>query len=107
MKIIQHKPTKKVNLKSLRVIILTGVCGILAISSIFLTIESATTGAEISTLQKTESQLLTQQQDLQQALVQNLSVNSVQEKSAELGFTKINTLVYISGGVPVARLPQQ
>lgn len=97
--------TKKFNLKNLRVYLLSGVCGILAILSIFLTIESATSGAEIANLQKQELQLTNQRQDLQEALVENLSVSSLQEKSNQLGFTKITNLVYVSENVPVARLP--
>lgn len=90
---------------------MAGVCGILAVLSIFMTIESATSGAEVADLQKKEAGLLSQQQDLQQNLVENLSVNSLQEKSTEMGFTKINNLVYVAnaenvvGSIPVARLP--
>lgn len=108
---IENKNTARFNLKSLRMYILAGVCGILAVLSIFMTIESATSGAEVADLQKKEAGLLSQQQDLQQNLVENLSVNSLQEKSTEMGFTKINNLVYVAnaenvvGSIPVARLP--
>ena len=93
------------NLKSLRVYLLSGVCGILAIVSIFMTIGSASTGAEVSDIQKKEALLASQQRELQENLVESLSVNSLQEKSLEMGFTKITNLVYISEGVEVARLP--
>ncbi len=101
----------KFNLKGLRVYILSSICGILAVLSIFMAIESATSGAEVAALQKKEGELLSQQQDLQASLVENLSVNSLQEKSTEMGFTKVNNFVYvanaenISDGIPVARLP--
>lgn len=93
------------NKKSLRVYILGGVCGVLTVISIFLTIESATSGAEVADLQKKEALLINHQQDLQEALVQNLSVNSLQEKSSGMGFTKISNLIYVADGIPVARLP--
>ncbi len=93
------------NLKSFKVYFLGGICAVLAVLSIFMTIESATSGAEVSEIQKEQALLMSQQQDLQEALVSNLSVNSLQEKSSELGFTKISNLVYVAGSVPVARLP--
>lgn len=95
----------KVNLKSLRVYLLLCFCGILAVFTIFLTIDSATSGSEIADLQKKEALLVARQQDLQESLVENLSVSSLQEKSGELGFTKINNLVYVADGIPVAILP--
>jgi hypothetical protein len=92
-------------LRSFKGYFLGGVCAVLAVLSIFMTIESATSGAEVSEIQKKEALLMSQQQDLQEALVENLSVNSLQEKSNEMGFTKINNLVYVAESVPVARLP--
>lgn len=102
---INNKKRIEINLKSLRVYVLSGICGVLAIASIFMTIESATSGGEIASLQKEETQLTGQQQDLQEALVQNLSISSLQEKSQGLGFVKVSNLVYVSDGSPVARLP--
>jgi hypothetical protein len=103
----RNKINKKVefSLKGVRVYVLGGICGLLAILSIFMTIETATSGAEIADLQKKETQLANQQQNIEASLVENLSVNSLQEKSTEMGFTEVNNLVYVSGGIPVARLP--
>jgi hypothetical protein len=103
---IKNNNKDKFSIKNWRVYVLAGFCGILAVLSIFMTIESAASGAEVSDLQKQEALLLNQRQDLQQTLVESLSVGSLQEKSTELGFTKINNLVYVSEGIPVARLPQ-
>jgi hypothetical protein len=95
----------KFNLKNLKMYVLGGLCGILAILSIFMTIETAASGAEVADLQKKEAQLANQQQDIEENLVENLSVNSLREKSTEMGFAKVSNLIYVSGGVPVARLP--
>jgi hypothetical protein len=95
----------KFNFKSIKIYVLGGLCGILAILSIFMTIETATSGAEIAGLQKKEAQLINQQQDIKESLVENLSANFLQEKSVEMGFTKVGNLIYVSDGVPVARLP--
>ncbi|HKB88246.1 MAG TPA: hypothetical protein VKC53_01215 [Patescibacteria group bacterium] len=99
------KVDSKINLKSLRVYLLSGICGVLAVLSIFMTIQSASTGAEVAGIQNKESALLVQQRELETQLVENLSVNSLQEKSIEMGFTKVSNLVYVSGRIPVARLP--
>lgn len=108
---IENKKKININLKNSKMYILSGVCGVLAVLSIFMTIESATSGSEVASIQKQEAALLNQQQDLQAALVQSISVNSLQKKSFELGFVKADNLVYVAntgndtGGVPVARLP--
>jgi hypothetical protein len=93
------------SIKNFRIHILGVVCGLLAIVSIFMTIESATSGAEVANIQKQEIALLDQKEELQNTLVQNLSTNSLQDKGNQLGFTKVDNLVYVSGGETVARLP--
>jgi hypothetical protein len=95
----------KSNIKNLKVYILSGICGVLAVLSIFMTIETSTSGAEIADLQKKEALLTNQQQDIEASLVENLSVNSLQEKSNGMGFAKVSNLVYVSGSIPMARLP--
>ena len=74
-------------------------------SSIFLTIESATTGVEVSRLEKTETDLSNQKRGLEEVLVKSLSSSTLQEKSTELGFVKPTDLVYLSQVAPVAKLP--
>ena len=116
-KIIITKTKARYNFKQAKMYILTGVCGLMIIASIFITIESSTNGAEFASLQKQEAELLSHQQDLQQTLVESLSVNTLQEQSSSLGFMKLNTLVYVTNtdtanagnGIlntdPVAKLP--
>lgn len=75
-------------------------------SSIFMTIETATTGVEIAELEKTENQLLGKKRDLEGSLVKTLSATQLQEKSVELGFIKAAELVYVTDLKPVAaKLP--
>ena len=87
-----------------KIILITTVV-ILAVSSIFLTIETATTGVEIAKMEKTEDSLINQKQALESSLVRTLSVADLQEKSVELGFTKPVNLVYVVTSAPVANLP--
>lgn len=82
--------------------ILIGLFLVLSVSSIFMTIETATSGMEVSKLQKNEALLLTQKRDLQESLVKTLSVSELSEKSADLGFTKAENLVYVSASENVA-----
>ncbi len=85
--------------------LLLGICAILAISSIFMTIETATVGIEMSKIEKTETELANQKRNLEEALVKSLSLSDLQEKGAELGFVKAESLVYVTGVASVAKLP--
>lgn len=93
---------KNINFKKY---ILIGVCGILAISSILMTIETATSSAEVDSLQKEETKLVDQKMSLEDNLVKSLSLNQLQSKSETLGFVKPVTLVYVVPTETVARLP--
>jgi hypothetical protein len=85
--------------------ILIGVCGILAISSIFMTFETATSSVEVASLMTKENDLSSQKRDLEDTLVKSLSVNSLQQESSGLGFEKPTVLVYADESQPVAKLP--
>lgn len=105
---IKSKPKFKFRFetKGLKVYLLCGVCGLLAVASIFMTIESTTNGSEFASLQKKEAELLAYQQELQQSLVETLSINNLQEHSMELGFSKVSNLVYVATTENVAaKLP--
>ena len=105
------KPNISLKNKRTKIGILSSICGVMAIASIFMTIETAASGQEVSNIQNKQAQLLKEQQELQEKLVENLSINSLEEKSSELGFVKVNNLVYVvssefvagaNEGVPVA-----
>jgi hypothetical protein len=85
--------------------ILIGFVGILAISSVFMTVVTATSGAEVSVLQREESVLADQKRTLENTLVKTLSMNDLQEKSVGLGYEKPVNLVYIAPPEAVAKLP--
>ena len=85
--------------------ILIGVCGILAASSIFMTLEAANSGVEVSNLRSQETQLSSQKTYLEDTLVKSLSMSSLSQKSGEMGFVKPSTLVYVAPSQPVAELP--
>lgn len=85
--------------------ILFGTFGILAITSIFMTIETATSGVEISKLEKNEAILAQQKSDMEELLVKTLSLGELQAKSGTLGFSKPVDLVYVTPTESVAKLP--
>lgn len=95
----------KLNIKNSRNYILLGVCGVLAIGSVILTIEVATSGAQIANLQSKELVLSDQKRQLEQELVKTISLGQLQEKSNELGFSKPTDTVYLSQVAPVANIP--
>lgn len=81
-----------------------GLVVMFAASSIFYTIETVASGAEVAALEKTNSDLLRQKADLEDTFIKTLSLNHLQEKSAELGFVKPTNIVYVSQVEPVAAL---
>jgi hypothetical protein len=85
--------------------VLIGVCAILAASSIFMTVETATSGVEVSNLRSQEVVLLNQKTSLEDTLVKTLSISSLEQKSGEMGYSKPSTLVYVTSSQPVANLP--
>lgn len=93
---------KKTNFKTY---ILLGVGAILALSSIFMTIETATSSVEVSKLQGDERTVLAQKRELEETLVKSLSMGQLQEESLKLGFIQPATLVYVVPTEPVAKLP--
>ncbi len=110
--IYNNKSVKnKTSVKSVKNYILITLCGILAASSVFMTIETATSGAEVANLDKTEIELTNQKRALEENLVKGISMSSLEGKSAELGFIKPESLVYVAGNeastaiAPVANLP--
>jgi hypothetical protein len=91
--------------KKIKNAVLVATVAVLAVSSVFLTIESATTGLEVSKLEKNEADLINQKRDLEETLVKSLSIADLQQKSNELGFVKPANLVYVTDLKPVAKLP--
>lgn len=96
---------KTTTLKNIKNYVLITFCGLLAAVSVFLTIEMATSGAEVSKLDKTSIEMSNQKRILEENLIKSVSMSQLQEKSSELGFVKPSNLIYISSISPVAKLP--
>jgi hypothetical protein len=85
--------------------ILISICGILAVSSVLMTVETATSGVEIADLQEQELQLSSKNRYLEDNLVRMLSINELQQKSEGMGYLKPETLVFVAPAQTVAKLP--
>lgn len=76
--------------------------GILLVASVILTIDTATSGAEIAKLEKTQASLIQENSSITDSLVKSSSLNSADGKAKELGFTQPERIVYISQKEAVA-----
>ena len=85
-------------------IILFATFVIFAVSAVLITLETVTTGAEISKLEASKENLSKQKRELEESYVKTISMGSLQEKGNELGFVKPSNLMYLSRSEPVAVL---
>jgi len=96
------KKDKKFNLKPVIVVVMA----VALVSSVILSIELATSGAEISKLEGQEADLISQNNDLTQKIVKGSSLSGVEEKSQELGYSKPSKIIYLnSTEAQMAKLP--
>lgn len=107
---IQKSNYKIKSVKSIKNYVLIGICAVLAISSILITIETATVGTEMAKIEKAQTLLSNQKRGLEEILVKTLSITELQQKGADLGFVKADNLVYVTsdenlGKASVAKLP--
>lgn len=72
---------------------------------VFLTVETATSGAVLAKMESREASLMRENSDLKDAVVRASSLNDVEKKSQELGFVKPSKILYINGSEEVAKLP--
>lgn len=73
--------------------------------TVYVTIESSTSGAELSNMEKIEAKLTQENDDLSNELVGNSSLNTLESKASELGFAKPTKILYIGEEQKVAKLP--
>jgi hypothetical protein len=75
---------------------------VFVVSSVFLTIESVASGAEMASLRDREAELINQRQLLNEGFVKSISVSELQTQSESLGFVKPTNLIYVQEGSGVA-----
>lgn len=75
--------------------IITGATGILAISSIFMTVVAATSSVEVASLREKEKILFQEKRNMENIIAESLSINDLEAKSSEMGYKEPANLVYI------------
>jgi len=74
-------------------------------SFVYLTVETATSGAVLAKTESREAALVQENSDLKDTVVRASSLNGVEKKSVEMGFVKPSKILYINGSEEVAKLP--
>jgi hypothetical protein len=78
---------------------------IFGIATVYLTIEAATSGANLADLSQKEAVLIRENDSLANEMVKNSSLNGLGKKAEDMGFVKPQTVIYISEKDAVAKLP--
>lgn len=71
--------------------------GLFLISSVYVAIEASATGAEIKSLEEKRLLLEKANTELKEILVKGISGTEMAAKSADLGFVKPDSLIYLRG----------
>ena len=82
--------------------ILFAATGILAGSSIFMTVVAATSSVEVASLRERQKVLAAEKRNMENTLAESLSVSDLEEKSGDMGYTEPINLVYIKSSDTVA-----
>ena len=75
------------------------------VSSVYMAIQVATTGAKIAKLDTEKRSLQKENEEISNTLINSSSLSELGEKAEELGFTKPEAIMYIKGDKQVAKLP--
>lgn len=78
------------------------VGGVLAVSSVFMTVVVATSSVEVASLREKEKILLAEKRNMENTLADSYSVSDLETKGGAMGYSKPSNLVYISGSEEVA-----
>jgi hypothetical protein len=81
------------------------IVALFVIATVFFTIEVSTLGAQLAELEREETNLIKEKQDLSNQLVNSSSLSEMGEKAEDLGFKKPSEVIYISEKEAVAKLP--
>lgn len=78
---------------------------VFVVANVYLSIDSATSGAEMSYLEDRERSLYEEKNSLSEQLLKTASLKQVEYQAAELGFNKSSSVVYLNTEESVAKLP--
>lgn len=92
-------------LKKYKELIFTSLLIVLVIANVFFTVSVSASGAELTSIEKTQSNLLSKNQELTDKITNESSLSTIGEKADSLGFSKPENIVYLTAVEPVAKLP--
>lgn len=72
---------------------------------VYLSVETATSGAVLVNLESQEGALSEENKNLKDAIVKSSSLNNLEARTEVLGFVKPARILYITGKEEVAKLP--
>ena len=81
------------------------IFGILAVSFIFFTIQTSTSGATLSRLEEDKGSILEENQVMRSKFIYLSSLKNLEEQAEKLGFVKPQKIIYISEDEIVAKIP--
>ena len=103
---------KKMHIKKRRFVLINRkkltwlALAVFVVLQVFFTIQTATSGAELATLETEREQLLKENRMLAGRLVQSTSLTEIQENTGELEFSKPKNLFYVNLDEFVAKAPR-
>jgi hypothetical protein len=89
----------------LKSLLLFGGLAVLTAGFVYLTVETATSGAVLSDLERKETLLTEENRELSETIAKASSLNILETKTTELGYNKPSNILYITGKEEVAKLP--
>lgn len=92
-------------MKKYKELIFTVTLIVLVIANVFITVSVSASGAELSSIEKNQNELLSRNQELTDKITSESSLSVVGQKADSLGFLKPENIVYVTGIEPVAKLP--
>lgn len=85
--------------------IIVPIIVLFVISSVYMAIQVATTGAKIAILDTEKRNLQKENAEISNILINSSSLSDLGEKAEELGFKKPEAILYIQGDKDIAKLP--
>ena len=92
-------------IKEYKELIFTCLLIVLVIANVFFTVSVSASGAELTNIEKTQSTLLSNNQELTDKIANESSLSIIGEKAESFGFSKPENIVYVQVPEPVAELP--
>lgn len=92
-------------MKKYKELIFASLLIVLVIANVFFTVSVSASGAELTSIEKTQSTLLSINQELADKITNESSLSTIGEKANSLGFSKPENIVYLTAVEPVAKLP--